>query len=846
MVGRGSGKPRVLISHLFIFIGASLFKLPPFSGKFPHLVVPSIAELTSSVGSLSLYGVSFSFCGSVPRAHHQPTCATVTSSRNHDSKPQKSPPLFEDFGFWPPAAEFVCSELGWYPLALLQVLHLSDPLSVLESWNYNDVTPCTWYGVSCTQIGDPGTPTIFRVTGLVLRNSKLLGSIPKELGMIEHLTNLDLSSNYFNGSLPWTIINSSTLQVLSLSNNVISGELPEFMGDSKSLRLLNLSDNALGGSIPESLTSLKNLSVVSLRSNYFAGGVPSGFNSVEVLDLSSNLLNGSLPSAFGGNGLRYLNLSYNKLSGPISPGFASKIPRNATIDLSFNNLSGSIPESLAWADQKTEFLAGNSDLCGRPLKILCSIPSTLSTPPNATTTTPPAIAVIPKTVDTNPSANSSGTSVAAKDQTPGGLKPATIAGIAVEAEKRQQSHHNQRAQITQEARTSSGTRPGSGIKKTRQLLLPHNQRPRSIDLRIMFQRGRRTQRLAHHNKQRPQPENDGTLVTLDGETRLELDRLLRASAYILGASGGSIVYKAVLEDGTAYAVRRIGESGGVAERMKEFEQHARTIAKVKHPNLVRLRGFYWGDDEKLVIYDYVSNGSLASACSGYRKAGSSPFHLSLEHRLKIARGVARGLAHIHDKKLVHGNIKPTKILLNSDMEPLISDFGLEKLVAGGASHRMAATSSGSSNRFGSQRFVHQQDLSITNTNHSNNNSPFAVPTSANLGAPSPYQAPESLKSFKPSSKWDVYSFGVVLLELLTGRAFLDQDLAQWTAGPVVGNEDRGWVLRMADVAIRADVASREEVVLGCFKLAFGCASLAPQKRPSMKEALQVLEKMMTP
>ncbi|GAB4838751.1 hypothetical protein Ancab_028294 [Ancistrocladus abbreviatus] len=84
----------------------------------------------------------------------------------------------------------------------------------------------------------------------------------------------------------------------------------------------------------------------------------------------------------------------------------------------------------------------------------------------------------------------------------------------------------------------------------------------------------------------------GSLVMVDGEEELELETLLRASACILGASGANIVYKAVLQDGTTFVVRRIGES--VAERMKDFENQVRRISKLRHPNLVRVRGFYWG------------------------------------------------------------------------------------------------------------------------------------------------------------------------------------------------------------------------------------------------------------
>lgn len=100
-------------------------------------------------------------------------------------------------------------------------------------------------------------------------------------------------------------------------------------------------------------------------------------------------------------------------------------------------------------------------------------------------------------------------------------------------------------------------------------------------------------------------------MTVDGEKALELETLLKASAYILGATGSSIMYKAVLEDGSSLAVRRIGEHS--VDRFKDFENQVKLVAKLVHPNLVRIRGFYWGVEEKLIIYDFVPNGSLANA-----------------------------------------------------------------------------------------------------------------------------------------------------------------------------------------------------------------------------------------
>ncbi|KAM7506848.1 hypothetical protein LguiA_017301 [Lonicera macranthoides] len=243
---------------------------------------------------------------------------------------------------------------------------------------------------------------------------------------------LDLSNNFLNRTLPISLFNSSELQLIFLAGNVISGELSESFFGMKSIQLLNLSDNALAGEFSEVVNSLKNLSVVSLRSNYFSGSIPSGFQFVQVLDLSSNLFNETLSLEFSGENLRYFNLSYNKLSGSIPPEFVKKILVNSISDLSFNNLTSPIPQSIAFFNQKTESFVGNADLCGKPWKTLCIIPSSLSSPLNVIdlndSSSPATIAAIPKTIDGK---NSPGTESTTQNQPKHGLKLGIIAGIAI-------------------------------------------------------------------------------------------------------------------------------------------------------------------------------------------------------------------------------------------------------------------------------------------------------------------------------------------------------------------------------------------------------------------------------
>ncbi|XP_022773941.1 probable LRR receptor-like serine/threonine-protein kinase At4g37250 [Durio zibethinus] len=717
---------------------------------------------------------------------------------------------------------------------------LSDPLNVLQSWNSNDPTPCSWNGVTCGTLGNSNDRS--RVTGLTLPNCQLLGSIPSDLGMIEHLENLDLSNNSLNGSLPFSIFNATQLQFLDLSNNLISGVIPETIGRLQSLQFLDLADNALAGTLPATVTTIQNLTVVSLKNNYFSGNLPTGLQSVQFLDLSSNLVEGSLPPNFGGNNLRYLNVSYNRLSGVIPPQFAEKIPGNATIDLSFNNLQGEIPDSVVFMNQESKSFSGNPDLCGKVTGRDCPIPSSPSSSPNVSSpTSPPAIAAIPKTMDSDTPEPSSGANKPGQNK----LKPGTIVGIIVgdiagigfvimvfffvyklKRKKRVETTQEQEANtakdnwsITSSLSESRGFTRWSCLRKREEY---EEESDTSSDTEE-DQSGSKS----HDNQRQQEQEHDkkGTLVTVDGEKQLELETLLKASAYILGATGHGIMYKAVLEDRTSLAVRRIGENS--VDRCRDFETQVRVIAKLVHPNLVRIRGFYLGVDEKLIIYDFVPNGSLANA--RYRKVGSSPCHLPWGARLKIAKGVARGLAYLHEKKHVHANLKPSNILLDSDLEPKIGDFGLERLITGDMSSKLGL----SARNFGSKRSTASRD------SFHDLAGPSPSPSPSSFGV-SPYHAPESLRSLKPNPKWDVYAFGVILLELLTGKVIVLDELGQGN-GIVV--EDKNKALRMADAAIRGDLEGKEDALMACFKLGYNCASPIPQKRPPMKEALQILEKI---
>nr|ACN94266.1 leucine-rich repeat protein [Coleus scutellarioides] len=144
---------------------------------------------------------------------------------------------------------------------------LTDPDSVLQSWDPNLVNPCTWFHITCNQDN--------RVTRVDLGNSNLSGHLVPELGKLEYLQYLELYKNNIQGGIPGELGNLKSLISLDLYNNNISGTIPPSLGNLKSLVFLRLNDNQLHGSIPRTLAGISTLKVIDVSNNDLCGTIPS-------------------------------------------------------------------------------------------------------------------------------------------------------------------------------------------------------------------------------------------------------------------------------------------------------------------------------------------------------------------------------------------------------------------------------------------------------------------------------------------------------------------------------------------------------------------------------------------
>lgn len=479
-----------------------------------------------------------------------------------------------------------------------------------SDWNENDATPCHWTGVSCMNVSGSDYP---RVVGISVAGKNLRAYIPSELGSLIYLRRLNLHGNNIHGSIPDQLFNASSLHSIFLYGNNLSGSLPPSLCSLPRLQNLDVSNNSLSGPLPKFLQNCRQLQRLILAGNEFSGEIPEGIfpelANLEQLDLSANGFNGSIPDDMGElkslSGT--LNLSYNHFTGTI-PKSLGDLALTVSFDLRGNDLSGEIPQTGSFANQGPTAFLDNPSLCGFPLQRSCKNSSDASSP----------------SVQYGMQGNDGG-----GDRK--GLRPGVIILISVADAvgvaliglvvvyiywKKKDSHGC--------SCTGKGKLGGNGNGKAGLCVFPCISGFPSNASEVDSEKGGGGGGGANGGMS----GGEGDLVAIDKGFNFELDELLRASAYVLGKSGLGIVYKVVLGNGVPVAVRRLGEGG--EQRYKEFVAEVQAIGRVKHPNVVKLRAYYWAPDEKLLISDFISNGNLASALRGIVLDPSSCLVLDLQ------------------------------------------------------------------------------------------------------------------------------------------------------------------------------------------------------------------------
>lgn len=473
--------------------------------------------------------------------------------------------------------------------------------------------------------------------------------------------------------------------------------------------------------------------------------------------LSQNRLIGQIPAAIAKLiNLQNVDLSFNNLTGGL-PKQLANIPNLVSFNISHNNLQGELPAGGFFNTISPSSVSSNPSLCGSAVNKSCP-------------------GVLPKPIVLNPNSSS--------ETTPGSL-PSSL------------SH--KRIILSISALIAIGAAAVIVVGVIAITVL---------NLRVRSSTSRSAAALAlsagdDFSRSPTTDNNSGKLVMFSGDPDFSTGaHALLNKDCELGRGGFGAVYRTVLRDGRPVAIKKLTVSS-LVKSQEEFEREVKKLGKVRHDNLVTLEGYYWTPSLQLLIYEFVSGGSLYK----HLHEGSGGNFLSWNERFNIILGTAKSLAHLHQHNIIHYNIKSSNVLIDSSGEPKVADFGLARLLP------ML------------DRYVLSSKIQSA------------------LG----YMAPEfACKTVKITEKCDVYGFGILVLEVVTGKRpveYMEDDVVV-LCDMVRGALEEGRVEECVDGKLQGSFPAEEAIPV--MKLGLICTSQVPSNRPDMGEVVNILELIRCP
>ncbi|KAK7263696.1 hypothetical protein RJT34_31290 [Clitoria ternatea] len=626
---------------------------------------------------------------------------------------------------------------------------------------------------------------------LKLFKNKLVGELPSDLGSNSPLLHLDVSTNGFSGEIPANLCRRGEFEELILMFNSFSGGIPESLGNCKSITRVRLKNNNLSGSVPERFWGLPRVHLLELSDNSLSGHISnaiSGAYNLSSLLLSNNKFSGSIPEEIGLlNGLVEFTAGNNNLSGQI-PGSLVNLNQLGNLDLSYNQLSGELFGGIRHLTKLTGLnLANNSFYGGIPSE-LGSLPllNSLDLSGNSFSgEIPPQLQNL-KLSELNLSYNRLSGDV-----------PSLFAN-----DKYRMSFIGNPGLCGYFSGPCRGSGKGKNWSYVKYIFVLAGVLfivgmvwfcMKYMKVRKL-KKGFSTSRWRSFHKL--------------GFSEFEVAKLL-SEDNVIGTGASGKVYKVVLSNGEVVAAKKLWGANAnnvvgnvVGSGKDDFDAEVETLGRIRHKNIVKLWCCCNSGDHRLLVYEYMPNGSLADMLKGGKKS-----LLDWPTRYKIAIDAAEGLSYLHHDcvpPIVHRDVKSNNILLDEEFVAKVSDFGVAKIV--------------------------------------NRASQGTEPMSAIAGSYG-YIAPEYAYTLRVNEKSDIYSFGVVILELVTGRPpigpeYGENDLVKWVSFAL----EQGGLDHVIDPML--DSKYREEISK-VLSVGLHCTNPLPITRPTMRSVVKMLQEVTT-